>query len=202
MTNLMKIIGGLLLAFLSVVLVSSANADSLYKVGKTGSPYTPEKSFRVGDIITVLIVESSTAQHKAGTNSNVSDDFGVKFVHTLERLNPLIGPSSAVSGDLSQRYGGLGSTQRESNIQAKIAAEVTEVMENGNLRIEGKHTVRVNDENQEILVAGVVRSKDVTITNTIYSYQVADADVSIKGTGTVQEAEAPGWFTRILNWLF
>ncbi|HTY13740.1 MAG TPA: flagellar basal body L-ring protein FlgH [Candidatus Omnitrophota bacterium] len=194
---------GLVLALLLFLgLATAAGSDSLYKVGQTGSPYTPEKSFRVGDIITVLVVESSSAQHKAGTNSNVSDDFGVKFVHTLERLNPLIGPSSSVNGDLSQKYGGTGSTQRESNIQAKIAAEVTEVMENGNLRIEGKHTVRVNDENQEILVSGVVRSKDVTITNTIYSYQVADADISIKGSGTVQEAEAPGWFTRILNWLF
>ena len=60
----------------------------------------------------------------------------------------------------------------------------------------------INDESQEILISGIIRSKDVSPANTVYSYQVADAQVSFKGTGAVQEAEAPGWFTRILNWLF
>jgi len=180
----------------------TANADSIFKVGTNSSPYSPEKSFKVGDLITVLILESTSAQHKAQTKTGVTDDLGLRFNHTIERLAPLIGTSNSLSGAASQKYGGTGSTQRESNVQAKVAALVTEVLNNGNLRIEGRHKVSVNDENQEIVVTGTVRSKDVSIGNTIYSYQVADADISIKGAGVVQEAEAPGWLTRILNWLF
>ena len=191
------------LLIISLLLLGfSAHADSIWKTGSSSSPYSPEKSFKVGDIITVLIVESSTAQNKAGTNTDIRDNLGLQFNHTIERLNSLIGPNTSVTAQGSQKYGGQGSTNRASNVQAKIAATVTEVMDNGNLKIEGHHQVRVNDETQNIQVTGVVRSKDISINNTIYSYQVADADVSIRGTGTVQEAEAPGWIVRILNWLF
>lgn len=180
----------------------TANADSIFKAEKATSPYSPDKSFKVGDIITILIMETSSAQHKAGTNTDTKDDFGLKFNHTIDRLTPVIGTSNSLGGQNSQKYGGSGSTQRQSNVQAKVAALVTEVLDNGNLKIEGHHKVSVNDENQEILVSGTVRSKDISISNAIYSYQVADADISIKGSGPIQEAEAPGWFTRILNWLF
>jgi len=178
-----------------------ANGDSIFKKG-AASPYSPEKSFKVGDIITILVLESTQAQQKAGTKTDVKDDFGVKFSHTIERLTPLIGASNQLSGQLANKYGGSGGTERSSNVTTKVAAVVTEVYENGNLKLEGRHKIAVNDEDQEILVTGVVRSKDVGISNTIYSYQVADADISIRGKGAIQEAESPGWFTRILNWLF
>lgn len=178
-----------------------ANGDSIWKKG-AASPYSPEKSFKVGDIITVLILESAQAQHKAGTKTDVKDDLGVKFNHTIEKLSPLIGASNQITGQLANKYAGSGGTERSSNVTAKVAAVVTEVYENGNLKLEGRHKVTVNDEDQEILVTGVVRSKDVGISNTIYSYQVADADISIRGKGVVQEAESAGWLTRILNWLF
>ena len=176
-------------------------ADSIYK-NTSSSPYSPDKSFKVGDIITVIILETSTAKHKAGTDTNVKDDLGVKFTHTIERLTPVIGQNNQASGQLMNKYTGSGQTERTSNVQAKVAAVVTEVMDNGNLRVEGRHKVEVNNEIQEITIYGIVRSKDIGIANTIYSYQVADAEISLKGSGVVQEAESPGWITRILNWLF
>jgi flagellar L-ring protein precursor FlgH len=73
---------------------------------------------------------------------------------------------------------------------------------NGNLKIKGKHKVEVNDEIQEITISGIVRPKDISGSNSIYSYQVANAELAVKGTGVVAETEAPGWLTRLFNWLF
>lgn len=176
-------------------------ADSLWKDGSS-SPYTPAKSFKVGDVITILVMETTSASHKAGTKTDVKDDFSIKLSHSIDRLTPLIGTDNRLDFGVGNKYAGSGGTERASKVQTKIAVLVTEIMENGNLRIEGKHKVMINDENEEILVSGVVRSKDVSVQNTVYSYQVADADISIKGTGTLQEAEQPGWLTRMLNWLF
>lgn len=178
-----------------------ALADSLWNK-TSSSPYSPAKSYRVGDMITVMILETSSAQNKAGTKTDLKDDLGIKFNHTIDRLTPLIGQTNSLTGGFSNKYQGGGGTERSSNVTAKVAAIVTEVMDNGNMRIEGKRKVTVNDENQDIAITGIVRSKDVTAQNTIYSYQVAEADVSIKGTGAVQEAESPGWITRFLNWIF
>ena len=189
----------LLLLFLFTV---SAVADTIWKDTVSSSPYTPEKSYKLGDIITVVILETSTAKHKAGTDTDIRDDLGIKFTHTINRLYGLIGPDNEIAGQSSNKYKGLGTTQRESLVKAKVAAVVTEILPNGNLKLEGQHKVEVNDEAQEITVKGIVRSKDINFGNSIYSYQVANAEISVRGKGVVQEAEAPGWLTRIINWLF
>jgi flagellar L-ring protein precursor FlgH len=99
-------------------------------------------------------------------------------------------------------YKGLGATTRTSNVTAKIAAVVVKVLANGNLMISGEHRVEVNDEVQTLKISGMVRPKDVGLQNTVYSYQVAGADVSVKGQGTVGDAESPGVFSRFFNWIF
>jgi flagellar L-ring protein precursor FlgH len=194
----------------SLVIISSlvigcwslpAGADSVWSEN-SASPYSTQKAYKVGDIINVMILESSSAKNLAGTKSDVKDDLSAKFTHTIQRLAPIIGANNQVTGQLSNRYAGDGSTTRGSNVQARIAAWVTEVLPNGNLSIKGQHKVEVNDELQEITLTGIVRPKDISGANTVYSYQVASANLSVKGTGSVADTSSPGWLTRIFNWLF
>jgi flagellar L-ring protein precursor FlgH len=190
-----------LLLILSIVGCYPLRADSLWKENSAG-PYSAQKVHKVGDIVNILILESSSAKNLSGTKTDVKDDLGAKFTHNLARLAPIIGANNQIAGQLSNRYSGDGSTTRSSNVSARIAALVTEVLPNGNLAIKGQHKVEVNDELQEIIITGVVRAKDISGGNTVYSYQVANADLVVKGTGAVSDAGAPGWLTRLLNWLF
>jgi flagellar L-ring protein precursor FlgH len=183
------------------VFSSQGISDSLWNE-ESSSPYSMQKTFKEGDIITVLILESSSALQQAGTDTGVKDDLGLRFTHTLQGLYPTVGPRSEVGMRAENKYRGTGRTTRTSNIQATVAAVVTKILPNGNLAILGRHTIEVNKEKQEISVSGMIRGKDVSLSNTVYSYQVAEAKISVKGEGTVAEAETPGWFTRILNWLF
>jgi len=191
----------LLIAVCLVAMAGLAVADSVWNKDSS-SPYSTQKAYKTGDIINIVILESTVAQNKAGTKSDVRDDLGMKFTHTLQRLAPVIGTNNQATGQVSNRYSGLGQTSRTSNVQARIAAWVTEVMPTGNLKIKGRHKVEVNDEIQEITITGVVRAKDISGANTVFSYQVADAELAVKGTGVVAETESPGWLTRIFNWLF
>jgi len=193
-----------LLLIVSLLIVNwalPARADSIWNQ-ESASPYSTQKAYKVGDIINIIILESTSAQNKAGTKTDVRDDLGAKFTHTLERLAPVIGKSNQATGQFSNKYSGLGQTSRASSVQARIAAWVTEVMPNGNLNIKGRHKVEVNDEIQEITITGIVRAKDISGANAVYSYQVANAELAVKGTGVVAETESPGWLTRIFNWLF
>ncbi|NQU16935.1 MAG: flagellar basal body L-ring protein FlgH [Candidatus Saganbacteria bacterium] len=184
-----------------LLLVVSPSADSLWQEG-SASPYTTEKYLKIGDIITVLVLESTSAIQKAGTDTNIRDEFGAKLSHNFARLAALVPLANTADGEMKNKYSGLGKTERSSSLKTKISVVVTEILTNGNLRVAGKHKLTVNDDDQEILVGGIIRSKDVSIANTIYSYQVADAEITVKGTGVIQEAESPGWVTRFLNWLF
>jgi flagellar L-ring protein precursor FlgH len=176
-------------------------ADSVWNKA-SASPYSTQKAYKVGDIVNILIVESTSAQNKAGTKTDVRDDLGTKFLHNIQRLRPSIDYNNQITGNISNKYTGLGQTSRVSRVQARIAAWVEDVLPNGNLSIQGKHKVVVNDETQEITIAGIVRPKDISGSNTVFSYQVANAEVGVKGSGVVAEGESPGWLTRLFNWLF
>ncbi|MDD4179129.1 MAG: flagellar basal body L-ring protein FlgH [Candidatus Margulisbacteria bacterium] len=176
-------------------------ADSIWN-DNSASVYSTQSNYKVGDIINIIVLESSSAKNLATTKTNVGDDFSAKLSHTIQKLTPYIGANNSVTGSLANKYTGDGSTTRGSNVTARIAAWVTDVLPSGNLMIKGVHKVNVNNEKQEITITGMIRAKDISGGNTIYSYQVANADLSISGKGVVDEGSAPGFLSRIFNWIF
>ena len=64
------------------------------------------------------------------------------------------------------------------------------------------HKVKVNDELETIRVAGVIRPQDISPKNSVYSYQVAKAEISVHGSGVVASKQSPGIMTKVFNWLF
>jgi flagellar L-ring protein FlgH len=196
----MRRLAVLILALFSLA-ASSVSADSLWNE-TSASPYSPSKAYKIGDIINVVILENTSAKNQTTTKTNVTDNLSTKFTHTIQKLAPVIGTNMSVVGQAANQYSGDGSTVRGNNVTARIAAWVVDVLPNGNLAIKGHHRVNVNDEQQEIIITGTVRPKDIAGSNTVYSYQVADAELTVNGTGAVSDAGTPGWLTRIFNWLF
>jgi flagellar L-ring protein precursor FlgH len=140
---------------------------------------------------------------KAETNTDIKDELAVSFQHTIDSLATAIDTDFSFTPKIQNVYDGSGKTTRSASIQAKVAARVTKLLDNGNIKIVGKHLIEVNGEEQEITITGVVRTKDISQqSNAVYSYQVANAKIVVKGSGMVAEAEQPGWLTRIVNWLF
>ena len=184
-----------------LLLVAASFADSIWNEN-SASPYSTQKAYKVGDVINVLIIESSSARNLVGLKSDVKDDLSLKFSHTIQRLAPVIGANNSATGQFSNRQTGDGQTTRGSNVTARVAAWVTEVLPNGNVAIKGVHKVAVNDEVQEISLTGIVRPKDISGANTIYSYQVANANLTVRGSGVIADTGNPGWLTRLFNWFF
>ncbi len=177
------------------------SADSIFRQDLP-SPYSTQKIYKVGDVITILILETTSAVQKAGTDTQNQDNLSASFSHTIERITGTIAPNNSASAAWGNKYKGAGATTRSSNVIAAVSAQVSDIEPGGNLRIMGHHKVSVNEEKQDIVVKGVIRTKDITSWNTIYSYQVADADISVKGVGTVGTASSPGVITRILDMIF
>lgn len=190
------------LALLSMfAAVQAAYAGTLW-TDMSQSPFSAQRPYRKGDVVMVLIVESTSAVQKAGTDTAKQDSLSASFTHTIERLNPLIAPTNSLQGTYANTYKGSGTTNRSSNVLATVAVTVDNVLSNGNLSISGTHKLSINDETQEIVIAGIVRPADVTAWNTVYSYQVADSHVGIKGSGALGDASSPHIISRILNLIF
>lgn len=173
--------------------------------------YEDLRAMRVGDILTIKIVEShkgsKSADTKAERDSSIDD--GITASGGIAPLGiPGLKLGSKAARDLGikaaakNKFGGKGATSRADTLTGMISAIVTEVLPNGDLRIEGHREVTVNSEKQTMTIRGVVRRVDVDTKNTVLSSAIADAKIEYSGLGVVDDVQRPGWLVRILDWIY
>ncbi|HHY10831.1 MAG TPA: flagellar basal body L-ring protein FlgH [Firmicutes bacterium] len=171
-------------------------ATSLYPMDKD-SMFADKKGRREGDLITVIIVEQAEARQQAKTASGKDSEVSAgPGAGVLADLIPLfkIGGGDSFQAD--------GSTSRGGSLTAKLTTRVVEMLPNNTLRIEGRQKIVINEEEQEIVISGLVRERDIDADNTILSTFIADAEIAFFGSGVVGDKNTPGLITRIFNWLF
>ena len=172
------------------------------------SLFVDRKARGVGDIVTIIVSESSTGNNKAGTDTSRDSktDAEISALLGLEtsilKRNENMGGQIKVGGSSSNSLKGAGNTSRGNTLVARITARVIRVMENGNLMIEGRRQVTVNAEDQFIVISGLVRPDDITSDNLIASQYISDARILYTGKGIVNDKLRPGWLTRVVDWVW
>ncbi len=172
--------------------------------------YEDLRAMRVGDIITILIAE----KHKGSKSADTSAEKDSTITNSLQgsalgylgipgvRLGAEATRGLGIDASAKNKFGGKGATNREDTLTGTISAIVTEVLPNGDLRVEGRREVTVNSERQIMTIAGIVRRVDVNTKNTVQSTAIADAKIEYSGLGVVDDVQRPGWFVRILDWIY
>jgi len=184
---------------LVLALVGESSGESLWRDVGHGYLFIDTKARHAGDIVTVLVTESSALNRQAETNTkkestnsaNLSSLFGLP-----------LGDKTQYAFEGANEHKGSGSVTRSDEVTAKVAARVVKVLPSGNLIIEGRRAVRANDETQYVAISGVIRPVDITPNNTILSTQVADAEIVLEGKGVLAEKQRPGLLNRFADWLF
>ncbi len=171
----------------------------------SGSLTEDLKARRRGDIITIVISETASASKQAntGTSRDSSISAGAPGLLGLENTglfkNNFADLAKILNASTSSSFKGAGSTSRQENLNATITARVIDVMANGNLLIEGRRNIKVNEEDQIIILEGTVRTRDIAQDNTVNSIYVADARISYSGRGIISDRQSPGWLMNILD---
>ncbi len=166
--------------------------------------FDDQKARRVGDIVTIRVVESSKATNKASTNTarSSSIDASIDAFFNMEKRfpadQPFFNPFSKVAGGVASDFQGDGTTKRSGDLTATLTALVTEVLPNGNLVLCGSREVLINNENQIIRLTGVIRPRDISADNEVLSTYIADARISYSGSGVVNDRQKPGWLTNLV----
>jgi flagellar L-ring protein precursor FlgH len=170
--------------------------------------FADKKARYVNDIVTIIINESSSGGNKAPTNTSRSSDAsaGVDAFLGLEQSilsrNANMGSKIEIGGASSSNLKGTGNTTRGGQLEGTITARVVRVLDNGNLVIEGRRQLTINEEDQYIIMTGVIRPEDITTNNCIYSQYIADARIVYTGNGIINDKMRPGWATRIVDWVW
>jgi flagellar L-ring protein precursor FlgH len=199
--------GVCILALAAVTLAATpALAQSLWREGAGGSNlFADHRARAVNDIVTIVVVEQSTQSRSASTKTS-KDTSRTAALNNFPGLD-LPGRNAQAAKMLkfdlagAASHEGKGEIERSDRLTTQIPARVVKVLDNGNLVIEGRRAVLVNDESQVATISGVVRPQDITGGNTVLSSQIADAEVQLVGKGVLAEAQRPGVLHRFLDWL-
>lgn len=179
---------------LLLAVAAAAAAQSLYDE-KTYRPLTADnKAFRVGDVLTVQVVENSAASANADTGSRRGNNLQAN----LDRPKaPPVSIGLSISGD----FDGGGRTARTGRLIAQLSVTVREVLANGDLRVSGEQLLLINDEQQRIDLEGRVRPIDISEGNVVVSSRLADARITYVGYGELAERQRPAWWRKVFDWL-
>lgn len=173
----------------------AASANSLWRVGARAF-FHDQRASKVGDILTVQIEIKDNANLSNQTSTNRESEVGGGISNLLgletsiaKALPGNYNTANLVNAGTNSSMAGSGSVNRSETLSMTVAAVVSSVLPNGNLVIQGRQEVRVNQELRELTVAGIVRPEDITATNTIRHSQIAEARVSYGGRGSVSRVQ-------------
>lgn len=183
----------LLLVALGTAAGPACAQQSLIDPATFRGPAADQRAHRVGDLLTVLVLETTSARSQAATGTDRSTDLGVE-------LNSISTDYHSKLGVQGKTRGGAETT-RIGELRAQITVRVVAVEPNGVLHIAGNQSLRVNREEQRIELTGIVRPEDISTANTVWSSRIADADVSLSGKGVVSQSQKRSVVSQVLHWL-
>ncbi|MGY3927892.1 flagellar basal body L-ring protein FlgH [Aeromonas simiae] len=179
--------------------VSVRPTGAIFQPDQVNSIYSDIKAHKVGDLITIQLIESTSASKKADTQSGKNNKFGLDPV-TLGGV-PITAGAYDMSASLGQNstFKGQAKADQSNSLQGNISVSVSKVLPNGNLMVRGEKWIMLNNGNEYIRITGVIRPEDVGSDNSVSSQRVANARIYYGGTGDLANTQEQGWLTSFFN---
>jgi len=158
------------------------------------------RNYQVGDLITVLLNESTQAARTQ--NSDVSRES--KNTATPTGLNTKLGKMSPILNGINLNESkvdskGSGTADQKASLSGSVTVTVIEILANGNLMVRGEKKLGLAEGTEVIQVSGVIRPQDVGPNGTVQSLRLANAQIAYRGTGDLANATKVGWGTSMLH---
>jgi flagellar L-ring protein FlgH len=160
------------------------------------------KAHSVNDVITIVVSELTSAQSSGNLNSQrtfatQSGLTGLAAQASTMSLDPFFG------GNSSTQLKGQGQATANSQLTTRLTGHVIAVLPNGNLVVEAQRQTHMNNQNETVIIRGVVQPNDISFSNSILSTSLADLEIEMKGKGIISDStRPPNAVTRFLLRLF
>jgi len=155
--------------------------------------YGNGRASQIGDIISILLQESTTASKNAKTTADKASSTTLTaptlFGRTLDKFSAgFTGPTTAFEGE--------GTSDISNSLDGSISVTVHDVLPNGILMVRGEKWLNLNQGDEYIQISGMIRPQDISADNTVSSAKLADARISYSGTGQVSDTNTMGWLSK------
>lgn len=195
-----------LLLALTAPLCRCVSAESLWQKRSRAFEhiYTDDKARTVGDVITVIIVESikqddSEKSELDRTTKTSSEITALKWFRDAKLDASLFKTLPKAAWNSDREFEGEGKFNASASYETRLTAVVREVLPNGSLIIEGKREIKIGEDIKKIVLTGIIRPNDISPDNTIYSQYIANMKLYNDGKGPVNRTRRRGWLDNILD---
>jgi len=157
------------------------------------------RNYQVGDIITVLLNESTQAARTQNTDvSRESKNSLPSGLNTqLATMSPFLKGIDVTANNNSSK--GAGKADQQASLSGSVAVTVVEILANGNLMVRGEKKLGLSEGTEVIQVSGVIRPEDVGPNSTVQSRRLANAQIAYRGSGDLANATKAGWGTSLMH---
>ena len=168
---------------------------AIYQTVQARPLFEDRRARRIGDTITINLVERNTAEKSANANATRNGNMSAG-IGPINRL-PLSGLNGLeLEADAESDFNGKGAAAANNVFNGTFTVTVIDVYPNGNLLVSGEKMVAINQGNEFIRFSGVINPNTVTTANSVQSTQVADARIEYRGSGFIDESNTMGWLQR------
>jgi flagellar L-ring protein precursor FlgH len=173
---------------------------AIYQAGQQMELFADLKARRVGDVLTIVLNESTnaakTAVTKTAKTTSTANTGPTIFGKTITTHGvPIL--NTSLSG--ADSFDGEGSSAQSNSLAGSLTVTVVDVQANGNLVVQGGKTLQLNQGDEFVHISGVIRPADIATNNTVTSDKLADAHISYSGKGAVDSSNRMGWLARFFN---
>ena len=179
---------------------AQAGNGAIYQAGHDVPLFENSVARRVGDTVTINLVENTAAQKSSSTTTAKSTNIDLAGPTLFGRPVTVNGTEVLSAGlDNQTSFDGSGDSQQSNKLQGNVTVTVAQRLTNGNLLVRGQKWIGINQGREYIRIQGVIRPIDILPDNTIPSYKVADATISYGGQGALADVNSQGWLSRFFN---
>lgn len=174
-------------------------SGSLYQAGGSMALFSDNKARRVGDLLTIQLVEATSASKSAKTTTAKDQDIEMEAPVILGQTPTLNGLPLGTTLKAGREFSGQGDSSQSNRLNGFITVTVVERLPNGNLVVAGEKQLTLNQGDETVRISGVVRPADISTNNVVPSFKVADAQITYGGEGFVADSNRMGWLARFFN---
>jgi flagellar L-ring protein FlgH len=160
------------------------------------------RNYQVGDIITVLLNESTQAARTQNSeiNRDSKNTLPSGFSTQVGKMSPFLNGIDLTNNAIDSKS--KGQADQQASLVGSVAVTVVEILANGNLVIRGEKKLGLAEGTEVIQVTGVIRPEDVGPNSTVQSRRLANAQIAYRGTGDLANATRVGWGTSLMHKLW
>ena len=176
------------------------NDGAIYRTGNDVPLFENATAHRVGDVVTIHLVEATSASKSSSTSTSKKTSIAVPSPTLIGKPVTIKGNEIFdTSVDSSNGFDGKGDSAQSNQLTGDVTVVVIRKLQNGLLQVRGQKWVAINQGKEYVRIQGYIRPIDIQPDNSIESTKVANASISYGGKGAVASASQPGLLARFFN---